>query len=247
MNKDNEWQQFFDGHAPDYMDNVFTKNTLAEVDFIIEELVLDDGCRLLDVGCGTGRHSVELARRGYLVTGLDLSEGMLNQARKAARQAEVQVDWIQSDATAFEFNGEFDAAICLCEGAFGLLGSGDDPTAHDLAILRNIHRALKPKGGFLLTALNGFRLVRMYGNDDVAGGRLDPVYMTEKSTMEYRSDGENRSIEVTERGFAPSELMLMYRLAGFEIEHIGGGTAGNWGRRPIDLDEYELMVIAHRT
>jgi len=67
------WERFFDAHAPVYMDNVFTKNTLREVDFLLEELVLQPGGSILDVGCGTGRHSIELAKRGYAVTGLDRS------------------------------------------------------------------------------------------------------------------------------------------------------------------------------
>ena len=90
-----KWEQFFNGHAPIYMNNGFTKNTLAEVDFLIEELKLPSGSSILDMGCGTGRHSVELAKRGYAVTGVDLSAGMLAEARKAAETAGVTVEWIQ--------------------------------------------------------------------------------------------------------------------------------------------------------
>jgi SAM-dependent methyltransferase len=73
------------------MDNVWTKNTLPEVDFLIEELALPSGGSVLDVGCGTGRHSIELARRGYSVTGLDLSRQMLARAAVAAEAAGVGV------------------------------------------------------------------------------------------------------------------------------------------------------------
>ena len=78
MTRRNEWEEFFDGHAPVYMDNSFTKNTVEEAEFVLEELGLPAGGRILDVGCGTGRHAVELARRGYRVTGVDISSGMLS-------------------------------------------------------------------------------------------------------------------------------------------------------------------------
>jgi cyclopropane fatty-acyl-phospholipid synthase-like methyltransferase len=69
-----KWEGFFDGHAPVYDQNCFTRNTIAEVEFLIETLELSPGASILDVRCGTGRHAIELARRGYRVTGVDLDE-----------------------------------------------------------------------------------------------------------------------------------------------------------------------------
>ena len=83
-----DWEKFFDGHAPVYMDNCFTKNTVNEVDFLVEELRLKPGATILDVGCGTGRHAIELARRGYMVTGVDLSSGMLAEAKKCGQEGQ---------------------------------------------------------------------------------------------------------------------------------------------------------------
>ena len=140
MSINSSWQTFFDGHAPQYEQNIFTRNTLAEVKFLIEELELQEGASLLDVGCGTGRHSIELARRGYHVTGIDLSSGMLAEAKKTAQAAGVVVTWIQSDAAQFSADHQFDAVICLCEGAFGLLSSGKDAISQPLAILQKVER-----------------------------------------------------------------------------------------------------------
>jgi len=93
MTEKNTFEQFFDLHAPIYDENVFTKNTMREVDFLLEELKLPSGAAILDVGCGTGRHSIELAKRGYALTGVDFSEGMLAVAARSASAAGVRVEW----------------------------------------------------------------------------------------------------------------------------------------------------------
>src|SRR5687767_3094401 len=110
-----EWEKFFDGQAPSYKDASFNKNTTAEVNFLLEVFNLPPGSRVLDVGCGVGRHSIELARRGYKVTGIDFSAAMLAEAAKAAKEAGVEVEWLEVDATRFTSPKFFDAAVCLCE------------------------------------------------------------------------------------------------------------------------------------
>jgi len=246
MTRRNEWEEYFDGHAPVYIQNSFTKNTVKEVDFLLEELKLPPGSRILDLGCGTGRHSVELAKRGYQITGVDISSGMLAEAKKAAKKAGVEVEWIHADAAQFKSDRLFDAAICLCEGAFGLLGMDDDPFEHELSILRNINAALKPNGKTILTVTNGLALIRKFTQEDVEKGRFNPVTMAEVCPLEYDSKEGKKSLLVRERGFVPSELVIMFRQAGFEVKHIWGGTAGNWGRRKIDLDEIEVMIVASK-
>lgn len=245
MKEKSAWEKFFDGHAPVYNDNVFVKNTVREVDFLLEELSLAPGAAMLDVGCGTGRHSIELAKRGFAMTGLDLSTEMLARATEAAKTAKVQVEWIQSDATQFSFPAKFDAAICLCEGAFGLLGQGDDPIEQPLAILRNIARCLKPGAKTVMTVLNATRMIRGHQNEDVAAGRFDPMTLVESAEFPPR-DGLP-PIPVRERGFIPTELTLLFRLAGMSVLNIWGGTAGNWRRECLDLDEIEIMIVACQT
>ncbi len=246
MTKRNEWEGFFDGHAPVYMGNTFTKNTLEEVDFILDELNLPAGGSILDIGCGTGRHAIELAKRGFQVTGIDISSGMLLEAEKAAKKAKVFVEWIHTDAIKYKSNKLFDAAICLCEGAFGLLDMQDDPIEHDLTILKNINAVLKQNAKLILNALNGCAMIRKYSQEDVENGQFDPTTMVEIHPLEYETSDGKKSGMVKERGYAPTELTMLFRQAGFEAEHIWGGTAGNWRKRKINLDEVEIMLIGRK-
>ena len=92
---------FLGGHALIYEENAFTKNTLQEVAFLLNELSSPRGTTILNVGYGTGHHSIELARRSYAVTSLDLSRGMLAKAEEEASAAGVRVEWVLSDPTRF--------------------------------------------------------------------------------------------------------------------------------------------------
>lgn len=88
-------------------------------------------------------------------------------------------------------------------------------------------------------------MLRRYQNQDVAEGRFDPLTMVESS--EHMPQEGMPAVAVRERGFVPTELVLLFRLAGMSVLNIWGGTAGNWGRRPLDLDEIEIMIVAGKT
>jgi len=115
------YEELFEDFAESYEEEEFTKGTQGEVDFIETEIDYDRSRHILDVGCGTGRHSLELARRGYRVTGLDLSESMLAKARSRASKEKLDVEFIRGDARLFSFPEAFDVVIMLCEGAFSLM------------------------------------------------------------------------------------------------------------------------------
>jgi len=239
-----EWSNFFDRYAYQYENECFTKNTVAEVDFLIKELELTPGAFILDLGCGTGRHSVELAKRGYTVTGLDISQGMLQEAQRHAQAAGVQITWVHAHATSFHLDTLFDAVICLCEGAFGLLGTQDDPIQQPLAILRNAANVMKPKAKCLFTVLNGYAIARKYSQAKADEGQFDPLSLTERS--ECNLPDQAVSLPLRERGFVPTELRLLFEIAQLKVLQIWGGTAGNWGKRGILLDEIEIMVLGQK-
>jgi len=78
----------------------------------------------------------------------------------------------------------------------------------------------------------------------VADGRFNPLTMEESSELPPREG--MLPLKMRERAFVPTELTLLCRLAGLDVQNIWGGTAGNWGRRNIDLDEIELMLVAQK-
>ena len=240
-----QWQKFFKYEADQYDDEPFTQATTEEIEFLIEQFKLPQGASILDMGCGTGRHSVSLAEHGFTVTGVDLSEHMLEKARARAAAANAHVSLIQCDATTFRSEPVFDAAIGLCEGAMGLLGQGDDSIERDLTVLRNIHAALKPNGQLIVNALNVFRVARKVGHDKEAD-TFDVMSQTTLNKMVFETPEGQVEIPCRERMYTPTEFTLMLRMAGFTVENIWGGTAGNWRRGPMELDEYELMAVARK-
>jgi 2-polyprenyl-3-methyl-5-hydroxy-6-metoxy-1,4-benzoquinol methylase len=241
-----QWRDFFDRHAPHYMENRFVKNTLAEVDFIEKELSLTPNMRVLDVGCGAGRHSVELAKRGYCVTGIDFSQGMLEQARQNALTAGVSVDFVETDARSYRTEQPFDAAICLCEGGMGLIEMLEDPVEHDSGILQTVAACLKPGAPFLLTALNGYRTLRSMTQEDVVSGRFDPATMVATHTEEMELPEGKDIMKYRERLFTPPEMSQLLKAQDFEVLSMWGGTAGSWNKKPLNLDEIEMMFVCRR-
>jgi len=120
----------------------------SSVGFMEQALQLEKGARVLDLGCALGYHSIELARRGYEVTGLDWSEIFLEVARQKAREDDVSVNFVRGDMTRLEFGGEFDAVI-FWGNTFGAFS--DEENFHTLV---GIQKALKNGGKALIDTQN---------------------------------------------------------------------------------------------
>ncbi len=246
MTDKSKWEKFFDAHATKYDQESFAQNTEAEIPFLIEVLALPTGATILDIGCGTGRHTVGLAQAGYRMTGVDLSAGMLDQAKQRAEKAGVTVNFIKADASRWRAEAPFDAITCLCEGALCLMSEADDPWERDERLLENIFASLKPGGMLVINALNGYRIIRLSTPEDIASGRFDPVTMIENGSDVSTLPEEPAAAGDLERHYTPPEFVRMLRHVGFEVKHVWGGTAGNWRKDKPELDEYEIMVVARR-
>lgn len=233
----NDWYRPVAAHLGEaYLRYSFTYGTAQEVEFLTAELGLENGGRLLDVGCGPGRHAVEFARKGIDVVGVDISPDFAALARSRARDAGVNVAVFEMDAHELPFEDEFDAAISLCEGAFGL---GLD----DLRILRGMARALKSGGRVAAGAPNVFYVVEHLSET----GQFDPASMQYVERVLVKgADGSEREFELTNSCYTPREMTWIANGAGLEPEAVWGVTPGGYGKNPPTSEHPELLLRAHK-
>lgn len=114
------YEELFENYGMKYDNESFVQGTRGECDFIEKEIAHNKKTKILDSGCGTGKHAIELTQRGYMVAGIDLSEALLQRARAKAAAQNLQIDFRRHDARILPSLHEFDLAIMLCEGAFPL-------------------------------------------------------------------------------------------------------------------------------
>ena len=247
------YEELFENFADSYDREEFTKGTVGEVDFIEKEAGYDRSIKILDVGCGTGRHSIELATRGYSVTGIDLSEGQLAKARKVAVERGTEVRFLRMDAREFDFKGEFDLAIMLCEGAFPLMETDE----MNYRILKNVHNSLKSQGKFIFTTLNGlfplFHSVREFINSGSSGGvssgnSFDLMTFRDLSTYETTDDsGKAMTLHCNERYYVPSEITWLLKSLGFKETGIYGCRQGAFSRdEELTTEDFEMLIVTKK-
>lgn len=244
MSGTSRWREFFDAQAATYDENPFAQHTVAEVDFLLSLYPVQPGASILDIGCGTGRHSIELAKRGYKVSGVDFSSNMIEQARVKAQ--ELEVEFIEADARDLTLDKVYDLAICLCEGGLGLIERAENPYEHDLAIFRSVHNHLQPNAPFVLSCLNGYSAIRQMKDEFTADGRFNPATMVSNYTDEWALPSGVQQLTIHERLFIAPEVTRMLEQTGFQVDAVYGGTAGYWARRPLSLDEVEAMFCCRK-
>ena len=245
--------------GPAYLRYSFTKGTDQEVDFLVETLGLEPGMKVLDVGCGPGRHAMALARRGIGCVGVDISERFIEVAWEVSDReglghlasferadARTMVGDPRFDAGEHP-GGGFDAAISLCQGAFGLGGPPDvgDPQnlAADGAVLAGIRAALRPGGRCAVSAFSSYFQVRWLEDTDdfdAAGG------VNHEQTELMDDDGIKADAELWTTCYTPRELRLVGERAGLVVDHVWSVTPGGYAMAAPTIDSHEFLLVARR-
>lgn len=251
-----QWYELlFRNYAVKYDSESFTKGTLGECDFIESESGYNKQTLILDIGCGTGRHAIELAKRGYNVTGIDLSESQLKRASEKALAAGLDIKFIKMDARNLLFKNEFDLAIMICEGAFPLMETDE----MNFDILKSAAAVLKTNGKLIFTTLNGlfplFHSVKDFlaknkeeGNAEYGNNSFDLMTFRDTSKTEFTDDDSNvHVLDCNERYYVPSEITWLLKSLGFSKIDIYGAKLGAFSRNnKLTTEDYEMLVAAEK-
>ena len=226
-----------------YLRYSFTKGTEQEVGFLADQLGLSPGMRVLDVGCGPGRHAHALGRRGVEVVGVDISERFVALAREATPPGS-PVTFERVDARALPFESEFDAVISLCQGAFGLSdGDGSRSLDPDRAVLDGMARALRPGGRLALSAFSAYFQVRFLEDFDSFDAERG---VNHERTAIRDEEGREVPADLWTTCFTPRELRLMAEASGLRPDHVWSVTPGDYAARPPDTELHEFLLVATR-
>jgi 2-polyprenyl-3-methyl-5-hydroxy-6-metoxy-1,4-benzoquinol methylase len=249
------YETLFENYALKYDNEVYTQGTQGECDFIEDEIAHNKQLRILDIGCGTGRHSIELTKRGYNVTGIDLSEAQLNRAKEKAEEQKLQIDFQKHDARNLPFENEFDAAIMLCEGSFSLMETDE----MNYQILQGAATALKENGKLIFTTLNGlfplFHSVKDFidehkveGNAYSTTNSFDLMTFRDINVTSFEDDsGNKKELHCNERYYVPSEISWLLKSLNFKKIEIFGAKLGAYSRNDtLTTEDFEMLVIAQK-
>jgi len=214
----------------------------TEIGWILSHARPPAGARVLDAPCGFGRHSLALARRGFRVTGVDLSETELERARERARAAHLTLELVRQDMRDMEFSGEFDLALNL----FSSIGYFSDD--EDRLLIDRFGMALCTGGLFVLDTRNRDHFIRHYPGEElvtVPGGTVLVKNTFDFTTSRVRQDwwlenGQAPLDQMEIRLYSAHELHRMLRPERWSSVELFGGLDG----RPFQVDSPRLVLVA---
>jgi SAM-dependent methyltransferase len=244
------YEQFFHGLAVELWQKAMPQaQTLDEVDFLVNVLNLQQGARILDVPCGLGRHSIELGKRGYRMTSVDLSQDSLAEAKRNAAGAGASIEWVHADMSDLENacrRDQFDGAFCF-GNSFGYM-------EHDRTIefLRGISSFLKEGAGFVVdmglaaeSLLPNLQTRKWYKIDDMYL-LSEAVYEGESSQLRtqytFIRDGAVQTGTATYFIYTVAELKRLFAMCGLQVQNLYGTTS----QEPYRYGNQRLLMVARR-
>lgn len=240
------YETIFDERYPELF-GPLEQDPEEEVARIVGLLSLPPGASVVDLGCGRGRHAIPLSRRGYRVTGVDLSEKMLGLARERAQREGASVEWVREDMRKFVRRGAFDACLSLFT-SFGYFNDEENER-----VIGNVSKSLKEGGTLLLDLRNAQK--GLAGEEDkettveVPSGRLRLRVRFDKATRRARAeheltrpDGIRISSAFDVRIYSEEELTGMLCRSGMRVAVVHGSLDG----APFTPGAERMVVIARR-
>ncbi len=218
-------------------------NAVDEVDKVINLVKIEPEAHILDLGCGIGRHSLEMARRGFQVTGVDRTRGYLDQAKKQADSEDLDIEFFQEDMRAFSRPDSFDYVISMFT-SFGYFEDSED----DRRVVTNIYSSLKNGGAFIIETHGKETLARIFVERD--WGEKDGVIQLQERKVSQNwnwmwnrwimlKGNERIESEFSHRLYAGTELIALLTDCGFRRVDAYGNLNGD----PYDNKAQRLIVV----
>jgi cyclopropane fatty-acyl-phospholipid synthase-like methyltransferase len=239
-----EDESFWKTFAPTMFNQERLDVTTEEIDHIIKLLNVEKGTKILDLCCGIGRHSLELARRGYSVVGVDLTEEYLAKARKQAESEGLHIEFIRNDMRHFCQIESFDAIINMFT-AFGYFEDVSD----DKRVLLNVWSSLR-KGGKLLIDIIGKEVIAKMFSEREWRKCNDNIFLRESKVCQNWSwcqnkwmmleNGKLKEFSFGHRIYSAVELASLLNDSGFSSVNIYGDLAG----AEYDHNAKRLIAVA---
>ncbi len=240
------WSRFFGEDYLSFSEVILSpERTAFELEALMNVLQLREGMSVLDLGCGQGRMSVPLARRGVRVTGYDGSQSLLEAARQRAAEQGAEIEFVLGDMRELEFTARFDAVINIGT-AFGYIAEASE----DQDILRRIERSLKPGGFFLQETENrDFKLQHLHNTWNVMRDRI--VFSQRQfdiATSRWREElcwfeqGDKKCAILDVRLYTAAELVRMTEAAGLSVQKLFGG----FDLLPLTLRSPRMILLSRK-
>jgi SAM-dependent methyltransferase len=249
------YEALFENYGRTYDKEIFTQGAMGECDFLEQEIAFNKQAKILDIGCGTGRHTIEMTRRGYNVLGVDLSDSQLAYAKEKAAALNLPIQIQKQDARKLPFAAEFDMAIMLCEGGFPLMETDE----MNYQILQSAANSLKSNGKLIFTTLNGlfplFHSVKDFlatasgkERESLAKHSFNLMTFREINVTTFTDDsGNSKTLECNERYYVPSEITWLLKSLQFKSIDIFRAKLGAFSRNDIlTTEDFEMLVIAQK-